>query len=156
MPIYIPSIDISIERMKKEYIERIIAIENSLFSNPWTKEAFLYEIDKNIFSYPFAAMADDKDRIAGYICTWIIYEEMHILNLAVDKPFMRNGIGERLVDFSIDMGRKREVKEVFLEVRISNIPAISLYKKIGFYIISERKDYYTHPVEDALIMKKDM
>jgi ribosomal-protein-alanine N-acetyltransferase len=91
-------------------------------------------------------------RIVGYCCFWIVFGEVHIMNLAVHPDYRRKGIATRLVEVVTSISRHEMVQMVHLEVRKSNEFARKLYEKFGFRVIGVRPNYYTHPREDALLM----
>jgi ribosomal-protein-alanine N-acetyltransferase len=93
--------------------------------------------------------------IIGYACFWILFEELHLMNLAVHPAHRRRGIGEELARWVLNMGQEKGVRIALLEVRVSNDPARRLYEKVGFKKIAVRPGYYRDPKEDALLMMLD-
>ena len=91
----------------------------------------------------------------GYIGSQFGYGEADMMNLAVSGRYRRQKIGENLVEVLIENLRKRAVKSLSLEVRVSNEPAIRLYEKLGFAQVGRRPKYYANPREDALILRKE-
>ncbi len=144
---------IKIRRMRIQDLERVIEIENQSFSNPWSKDAFIYEMGSGI-SYPWVVEVDNK--IVGYSIHWVIIDEAHLSNIAIDPLYRRMGIGRFLLEKLVESTKKKGAKFITLEVRASNSSAISLYKKMNFKVIGTRKNYYTNPLEDALIMMKSL
>ncbi len=144
---------IKIRRMRIQDLERVIEIENQSFSNPWSRDAFIYEMGSGI-SYPWVVEVDNK--IVGYSIHWVIIDEAHLSNIAIDPLYRRMGIGRLLLEKVLESTKKMGAKFITLEVRASNSPAISLYKKMNFKVIGTRKNYYTNPLEDALIMMKSL
>ncbi len=94
--------------------------------------------------------------IVGYCCFWVVFGEVHIMNLAVHPDWRRKGIATRFVEETISISRKQAVQKIHLEVRRSNEPARRLYEKFGFEVIAIRPNYYTQPREDALLMAMDL
>lgn len=131
----------------------ILEMEKKLFSSPWKKDMFLEEIKSG---YAFVAQEKVGNTIAGYICGLLLYDEFNITNLAVSSSFQRQGLAELLVKFVIGRLLKIHCSNFFLEVRVSNLAAIALYRKLGFEIIGKRKKYYNKPQEDALMMQMDL
>lgn len=133
-----------------EHIEDIMVLENECFSVPWSKNAFIEEITRNMFAVYFSAMVDDK--VVGYAGMWKIINEGHITNIAVAPGYRRMGIASsllcRLMETSISSG----ITAMTLEVRESNIAALALYKKHGFEIKGKRTKYYSDNGENAMIM----
>ncbi|MBI5043296.1 MAG: ribosomal protein S18-alanine N-acetyltransferase [Nitrospirae bacterium] len=142
---------ITIEYMKKEDIDEVLKIEHASFSTPWSREMFFCELTDHPFSYLYVAK-DEKKKILGYICYWLVFDEMNILNLAVDERYRQSGIGSSLLRFVLEDGADKGAQNVILEVRCSNIAALELYEKFGFRQVAVRKNYYDNPDEDALMM----
>lgn len=141
--------DILIRDLRPEDVPEVLIIEKASFTTPWSEILFMNEIFKPR-SLPKAAII--KEKIVGYICSNYLLDEAHILNVTVHPDFRKQGIALQLVHHMIDLLRKEGCLTIFLEVRISNEPALRMYEKAGFRIISARKAYYTLPVEDAVIM----
>jgi ribosomal-protein-alanine acetyltransferase len=93
--------------------------------------------------------------ICGYIGFWIVFEELHLLNVAVHPEWRRRGVATRLVHTVFEMAIAKGVIRALLEVRASNLPAQQLYARFGFQAIARRSGYYTQPSEEALIMACD-
>jgi ribosomal-protein-alanine N-acetyltransferase len=148
----IPKSKLKIRKMRVEDLERVLEIERISFSNPWSRNAFLYEIESDV-SYPWVIEMDDK--IVGYSIHWLILDEAHLSNIAVDPLFRRRGIGRFILEKVIESVKKMGARFLTLEVRVSNTNAISLYTKMNFKVVGIRKNYYTNPVEDAFIMIKN-
>ncbi len=146
--------NITIEYIKEEDIDAVLKIERSSFSTPWSREMFFCELTDHPFSYLYVAK-NNKGRILGYICYWLVFDEMNILNLAVDEEFRQKGLGSALLKFVLEDGADRGAQTVHLEVRHSNRAAIELYEKFGFRQAAVRKNYYENPEEDALLMALD-
>lgn len=134
-------------------LDAILKIEEASFSSPWTRKMIHAEIVGN----PFASFMLIQDRstkvILGYICYWVVFEELRIMNVAVHAPVRRSGLANMLVKYALEDGRQRGAVRANLEVRDSNIPAQSLYRGLGFTDLGKRPAYYTNPVEDALLME---
>ena len=100
------------------------------------------------------ALKNDRKtpKVVGYIGMYISFDEASITNVAVLPDSRKMGIGEQLVTNAKKEAKDIAVETIFLEVRVSNLPAISLYKKLGFQELGIRKNFYDHPLEDAYIM----
>jgi ribosomal-protein-alanine N-acetyltransferase len=92
--------------------------------------------------------------VLGFLAAWIVADEMHINNLGTHPDFRRQGIGKALLGEALAEGRMRGAMFCILEVRISNQAAIELYRTFGFDPVGRRGNYYTFPMEDALVMQK--
>ena len=143
--------EITILPMTKEDVEDVIEIESEAYGkHHWAKSSFYDEMSNNLAKYYTAKTADGK--LVGYAGTWHIIDEGHITTIAVKKEFLRNHIGEAIIQKIIEDCYKNNIKYLTLEVRVSNIPAIKLYEKYGFQSLGTRKAYYQDNNEDALIM----
>ena len=140
-----------IRRMEKSDVNEVVELEElSYGQHHWSKESFLNELDNNLAHYYCAV--DKSGKIIGYIGCWHIFEEAHITTLSVHPDFRKQGVAQELLFAAIDDCYKAKIKYITLEVRQSNIAAISLYDKNGFKSIGTRKGYYQDNNEDALIM----
>lgn len=143
--------NIQIRRMEKTDVETIVKLEElSYGQHHWSKESFYNELTNNLAHY-FCAI-NDSGQIIGYVGCWHIFDEAHITTLSVHPDFRKQGVAQRLLFTIIDGCYKNKIKYITLEVRASNIAAISLYEKNGFKSIGTRKGYYQDNNEDALIM----
>lgn len=140
---------IVIEPMCKNDVDAVVAVERRAFSAPWTEGMFVSEISHHPLSY----VARYEGHVVGYIMVRIVFEEMSLMNLAVDLPWRKKGLGEALIWHAIGIGRRTGIERVILEVRISNVTAQNLYKKLGFQKVGCRRNYYNDPTEDALIFE---
>lgn len=141
--------EVQIRDLMPEDVQSVLAIEKASFTTPWSEILFMNEIFKPR-SLPRVAVIGET--IVGYICANYLLDEGHILNVTVHPDFRKKGIATRLVLQMIDLLDKESCRTIFLEVRLTNNAAIGMYQKAGFRIISARKNYYTLPVEDAVIM----
>ncbi len=126
-------------------------LERECFSEPWSETAFL-ESSKN--STVFLLYTEDG-KVLGYAGLQIVLDEGYVTNIAVTKAARRKGIGLDLVAALKALAKTRSLSFISLEVRISNTPAISLYEKTGFKKMGIRKNFYSAPTEDAIIMTSE-
>ncbi|MCD7808946.1 MAG: ribosomal protein S18-alanine N-acetyltransferase, partial [Erysipelotrichaceae bacterium] len=89
--------------------------------------------------------------IIGYVGLWLIYEQSQITTIGVDKAYQHQGYASYMLEKMIDLSLLHGCQTMSLEVRVSNMPAIELYKKFGFEIVALRQDYYRDH-EDAYLM----
>lgn len=143
--------EITIDYMKKEDIESVVRIEEEAYGkHHWAKSSFYDEMSNNLAKYYTVKLSNGE--IVGYAGTWHIIDEGHITTIAVRNDYLRNHIGEAIIQKIIDDCYKNKIKYLTLEVRASNTPAIKLYEKYGFQSLGTRKGYYQDNNEDALIM----
>ena len=141
-----------IRRMRAGDLPTVREIEDLSFSNPWSENTFRGEIQNTSISFPLVVVARPAERIVGYIIFWHVREDVQINNIAFHPDYRGRGLGEALTRHVIETVRNAGATFVTLEVRPSNTPAVSLYKKLGFEILGTRKNYYTKPGEDAYMM----
>ncbi len=141
---------IEITRMEAHHIDKVVAIEKELFSMPWSRASFLYEVSDRQRSYAIVAILDGK--VIGYAVGWFVSEELHVGNIAVTRSEQGKGYGKALLENLLAEADRRGVRIVTLEVRISNARAINLYRRYGFKGVAIRKNYYVDNAEDALVM----
>lgn len=140
---------IDIRLLKDEDLDRISQIEAASFSMPWKKEDFKELIDSNDSVYMVILANDNPIGTAGYSYNGF---EGYINNVVIDRNYRGQGLSEKLIKALLDYGQKEGIKDYTLEVRVSNEPAVKLYKKLGFESAGIRKNFYEKPVEDAYVM----
>ena len=130
---------------------QIAKLEKLCFSEPWSERQLLETMEdpKGVL---YAAVQDDDGQVLGYAGLHNIVGEGYVDNIAVFPQFRGQGIGEALTRALIEYMRCAALEFLTLEVRASNLPAISLYEKLGFRQEGRRKNFYRHPTEDARIM----
>ncbi len=134
-------------------LSRVLEIEQTSFPSPWKKEAFLSELHNPHSCFWVAEKAGD---IIGYLCCWFVADEGEILNVAIDPGYRRCGLGKILVREMITVAGQKGAHTLYLEVRVSNGPAITLYKSFGFREIGTRRKYYTDGEDALLMVRKDV
>ncbi|WP_455377021.1 ribosomal protein S18-alanine N-acetyltransferase [Petrachloros mirabilis] len=150
----------TIEPATLDSISEILSIEEACFSAPWTRRMIETEFSGNPFAHfilarqlggaePFGRM------IVGYLCYWIVFEEVRLMNLAVIESMRRRGIARSLVSNALQAGFAQSAHRAVLEVRSSNAAAQALYQGLGFHQVAVRPKYYNNPLEDAVLMELD-
>jgi len=137
-----------------EEINGVLAVEEASFSNPWSREMYLAELENSGISFCFLAK-DEDGRVVGFCSFWRVLDELHINNLAVLPEFRRAGVAASLLKRVLQEGAALGAQRATLEVRRSNDPARLLYEHFGFSIAGVRRAYYTKPVEDALVLWRE-
>lgn len=145
---------LSIERMRPADLEEVLSIERASFSMPWSRGAFLYELQQNRVARCYVVR--EGGRLVGYICVWEVADELHITNIAVHPGLRRRGVGRALLRAVLDDARQRALQMVVLEVRPSNVEARGLYESFGFRVVGRRHGYYYDTGEDALVMETSL
>lgn len=136
-----------------EYVPQIAALEQQCFSDPWSEASVAREC-KDPLSHWLVAVEDG--RVVGYIGSQSVPPEADVMNLAVAADCRRRGLGRQLLHALLTLLHSQGIERLFLEVRVSNAPAIALYHAFGFEQVGLRKKYYIDPEEDALILRKEL
>ena len=144
--------------MRAGDLDEVVAIERVAFTLPWSRGAFLYEIEQNRVARCWVMREQSRgelgsSRVVGYMCVWEIGEEVHVTNIAVHPDWRRRGIARALLGSLLEDARHRGARVVGLEVRPSNSEARALYDSFGFQMVGRRKGYYYDTGEDALVME---
>ncbi|MBR6531723.1 MAG: ribosomal protein S18-alanine N-acetyltransferase [Clostridia bacterium] len=148
---FLDSITMDIAPMCEEHIPQIAELEKVSFSVPWSEDGLRSELANDTAHF---LVASCENKVLGYIGVHEICGEAYITNVAVLPEYRRLGIGETLIDAATNGAKERNCDFISLEVRISNVPAIELYKKEGYNIVGQRKNFYSNPTEDAYIMTR--
>lgn len=133
-----------------EHIDDIAELEKQCFSIPWTSEQLASQLTDNM--HICLAAVDGEGRTVGYVGLMYVLDEGYISNVAVAPAHRREGIGGMLLDTLRERAKEKGLAFLTLEVRQTNEPAKSLYKKHGYVEVGLRKGYYTKPTEDAILM----
>ncbi|UCF80412.1 MAG: ribosomal protein S18-alanine N-acetyltransferase [Acidobacteriota bacterium] len=142
--------------MREDHLAEVEAIERKSFPHPWSRGIFEAEA-RNVsgVSRPFVLAASDG-RVAGYLCTWNVSNELHVNNIAVAPELRGRGLGWALLEFAEERARAWGCRVMLLEVRTSNDAAARLYKRFGFSELGVRRHYYQETGEDAVVMTKTL
>lgn len=127
-----------IRNMRQEDLPEVLAIEGKNYNFPWSEGIF----NDCLKSANYACLiCEELDVITGFSIVSILAGEAHIMNICVDPAVQKQGVGSKLLEYMIELATPK-AETIFLEVRPSNLAAISLYKKRGFNEIGVRKAYY--------------
>jgi ribosomal-protein-alanine N-acetyltransferase len=132
-------------------LEALLNLNKILLIDQWTKEKFqqIFQLD-----IPILIAINNSKTIVGCIIYIFCIEEVRILYCVINKKYRRKGIGSKLIIKTLIEAQNNEMKYALLETRITNLPAIQIYTKLGFRIINMRTNYYTDSIiEDAYIME---
>ena len=143
---------ILVRHMRDGDVERVAQIESSAFSTPWKATTFRLLLDRP--GAVLLVLEMPPDRVAGYAVLWCIQDQGELTNIAVIPEFRNRRLGAYLLDRVLDEAQERTVESLYLEVRVSNFRARSMYASRGFEEIGVRRDYYENPREDARILMK--
>ncbi len=134
-------------------LDAVLAIEEASFNNPTTRQWYESELQRPEVCFVFV-IRTRQARVAGFCAFWRVVDQIHINNLAIDPAWRRRGLGRRLLAAVLAEAEAMGAPHVTLEVRRSNSAALALYEGAGFNIVGVRSGYYTHPIEDALILSR--
>jgi len=137
--------------MRTRDLDEVVVIEKASFTLPWSRGAFLYEMEQNRVARCWVLR--EAGAVIGYVCLWEIGDEVHVTNIAVRPESRRRGLGRTLLSSILDDARQRRLRVVGLEVRPSNHEALGMYDSFGFKVVGRRKGYYYDTGEDALVME---
>jgi len=143
----------TIRRGLADDLPPVAAIEQSSFADPWSERSF-EELLRSPAAIFLVATHADSETVSGYVIAIAVTDQAEILNLAVVVSARRHGLGGALLDAAIEAVSERGAREIFLDVRESNKPALGLYRSRGFAALGRRGKYYRNPVEDALVLRR--
>jgi ribosomal-protein-alanine N-acetyltransferase len=166
--------DITISPLEKSDIPTVLEIEYDSQPEPWNEKAFIEETSRANSILLVARLSTGASReltghhggvhgldrnpaiVAGYICFWLVGDEVQVLNLAVRRNLRRRGIARKLIDVAIRTGTDQRARFVTLEVRESNLAARKLYESFGFIVVGKRPGYYGFQKESAILMELEI
>jgi ribosomal-protein-alanine N-acetyltransferase len=147
-------------------LERVAAIEQDSFSDPWTVEAFSVTLELRHLRFLVAEEGEEGEEgerpggaeptLLGYVVALVMADEAEIADVAVARAVRRRGVGRALLERMIADVMDEGVRSLYLEVRESNVAARALYDSLGFVPVGRRRGYYQHPAEDALLLRRDL
>jgi ribosomal-protein-alanine N-acetyltransferase len=135
--------------MDKGHLEAVAALERRCFDQPWSQALLERELYNDLVSFVVAQGEDGT--VLGYGEIQAVLDEGCLEKIAVAPEYRRQGVAEAILSAFLRFGREH-LAFLTLEVRESNAPAIALYEKLGFQVVGRRKNYYTQPREDAVLM----
>jgi ribosomal-protein-alanine N-acetyltransferase len=149
---------VRIEPVQVSDLPEVLAIEEASFVAPWSGAAFEAELEKPHACFCLArSLSGDKAvSVVGYVCFWLVADEIQIVNVAVHLAWRRRGIGTRLMRYALERGYEAGARVAVLEVRPSNQAARFLYDGLGFKAVRERPGYYPEHGEPALILEMNL
>lgn len=139
--------------IKKEHLAELVILERQCFAQSWTIEQYQEILDQD--NYRVLGIFLDT-RLNAYIVLCLMRDEAEIINLAVHPEFRNMGLARSLISKTIDVCGQAKVKKIFLEVRPSNLPALSVYRDSGFVEVARRIKYYQDDHEDALVLSLNL
>jgi [ribosomal protein S18]-alanine N-acetyltransferase len=148
-PLDLPSLDFVRAELTRD-LDGILAVDAATFDRPWTRA--MYEWEWTHSDVARFHVARHAGTVIAYCAGWVIFDELHINNLAVDPSWRRRGVASELLRFVLQEAAGEGATRATLEVRRSNEAARHLYERFGFSFAGVRTAYYREPVEDALVL----
>ena len=139
-----------LEEMHEAHLDVVTDIEALSFSSPWKHRDFLFSMARDNSDCRVVLI---DQQVMGYVVGFVIGREYHLADFAIHPAYRRQGIGHRVLIRAFET-LDASVHVVSLEVRMSNLAVVGLYRQMGFETMAIRKDYYGSPREDALVMLK--
>jgi [ribosomal protein S18]-alanine N-acetyltransferase len=141
-----------IELLSGEHdLDGVLEVEDASFTNPWTRDMYTWELQNRAVCHIYVVRTAEC-AVAGFCAFWLVFDEIHINNVALRPAYRNQGLGTALMRHVMAEGQRLGAKRATLEVRASNTGARRLYERLGFSVAGNRRNYYTNPVEDALIL----
>ncbi len=142
-------IDVTFYKLTRADLDDIMEIERLSFKTPWSRFAFLHEME---FENSVFETMKIGDKLVGYGGLWHMRDEIHISNIAIHPEHRRKGLGSRMLIHLLKMAIEKGASKATLEVRPTNLAAQRMYESFGFETIAIHKQYYSDEGEDALVM----
>ena len=140
-------------KMNEAHVPAIAELEKLCFSDPWSQSSIAGELTGRLSHW---LVSVDGEQVLGYIGSQSVLGQSDMMNVAVHPDHRRKGIAQALILALCADLQAQGNSCLTLEVRASNAPAIALYEKLGFDTVGRRPNYYRHPKEDALILRKSL
>ncbi|MBQ8859473.1 MAG: ribosomal protein S18-alanine N-acetyltransferase [Clostridia bacterium] len=144
--------EVTVRPAAAEDVSALAALEKECFPDPWGETAVAGQLSA---SYGLSLVAERDGIAVGYLFLAVLPPEGDVNRIAVSPAARRAGVGDALLRAGLAAAAERGVSRIFLDVRESNLPAISLYRKHGFAETGRRKDYYRAPRENAVLMERE-
>lgn len=137
-------------------LDAVLAIETASFDRPWDRAAFLDELTSADAAAFLLKRRHPSEAVSAYICFRLLFDEMHLMKIAVAPDWRGNGLADLLLAHGLEQAAARGAATALLEVRPANRSALGLYRRFGFRQIGRRKQYYHETGEDALVLMKPL
>ena len=134
-------------------VPAVHAIESASFGDPWPLSSFASLVSER---HAYFTVAEDEGILIGYLIALLVADQGDIVNIAVAPAARGRGLGAQLLDDVLRAASAAGIESLHLDVRESNVAARALYASRGFTGDRRRRRYYTHPVEDALVLRRDL
>ena len=139
-------------QMREKDVARVAQIEKICFITPWSYNSLLGELSNDVAYY---VVAVEGDEVCGYAGMWVMFDEAHMTNIAVDPEHRKQGIARKMILHLMKTAMDKGAERMTLEVRENNHNAQRLYASLDFAYAGTRKHYYSDTGENALILWND-
>ena len=136
-------------------LDGVLEVEAESFTSPWTRDMYTWELQDPARCHIYVVRTPEH-AVAGFCAFWLVLDEIHINNVALRPGLRGRGLGTALMRHVFGEARRLGARRATLEVRVSNSGARRLYERLGFSVAGTRRNYYSNPVEDALILWLDL
>jgi [ribosomal protein S18]-alanine N-acetyltransferase len=140
--------------MTLDDLPSVMELERVAFSNPWSTDMVRRELTQDWSMV--LVIEEEAGALLGFVIFWLVHDEVHILNVAIDPVQRRRGLGRQVMLAALSHGRSHKCRLATLEVRRSNVAATRLYESLGFRAVGLRPNYYADNHEDAVVMILDL
>ncbi len=152
--------DYALLELQSEDSDAIAGLHEEDFRRPWSSNEFdaLLEQD-TVFGFGLRQVGYPKSRLVGFVLARLAAGEGEILTISVARSYRRYGLGRSLIDAVLRRLWAERAEELFLEVDETNLPAIGLYRRLGFFEVGRRPGYYEHEGQnrsDAIVMRREV
>ncbi len=137
--------------MQEADLPAVLVVERACHSHPWSEQQLRDELGNPLAGVDLYWAGEE---LAGFLCRWLIADELHIQNVATAPTWRRCGVAAALLGQALVEARRQGCRRALLEVRVGNAGAIALYRRFGFRDLARRTRYYPDG-EDALVMALD-
>lgn len=137
-----------------EDLTGVLSVEEESFTNPWTREMYAAELLNRAVCHIYVVRTAEVP-VVGFCAFWLVCDEIHINNVAIRPAWRGQGIGTALMAHVFAEAGALGATRATLEVRASNEGARRLYERLGFRVAGTRRNYYTNPIEDAVILWRE-
>lgn len=143
----------SIRRIRREDVPDVAELERKIFTDAWSEHAILETLNQK---QTMLLSAYEDKRLVGYLILYYVLEDGEIARIAVDESYRRKGVASRMLRELEILCKDNGVSKLLLDVRESNAAAYAFYERQGFVRDGLRRNYYTDPVENAILMSREI
>ncbi len=144
--------EIVVRPMEMKDLDAVAELEKACFNSPWSRDALLDSLNRPEYVF---LVAEISGEVAGYVGLQCVLDEGNITDICTAPAHRRLGVAHALMGELFNAAKKAGIGSIFLEVRETNLAALSLYEETGFERIGIRKNFYEAPMENAVLMRKE-